>query len=521
MRKNLRRFGRVVVIGAAILWSAGAQAAERVALVIGNGDYGMKASFLVNPRKDAVDVAEALKRIGFDEVVVLTDQSVNQMTDALRAFKILADSAEIAVIYYAGHGREAGGVNYLVPVGAGLTDVRDAPLNLVTLDLLRSSVSGAGSLSLIILDACRDNPFPQLASSTRSLSPTRGLGPLPAAPGSRNEVVAYAAADGQRAQDGPANGNSPYAKELIEALEATPRLPLSSLLGRVRDRVWNSTDGLQTPYHYGSTGEREVYLQALLLPPPGQPQPGPTSPPAPPPVWTPPQGSPGASAGAGVGTQTTGPAPVWTPAQATPAPFALSPELVTALRRQGIDPSQVVGISTSTSATLANSLQTGGAIPPGARVVSVEGARIPQAMRISPEGHALGADGLPLHMAGAPMFGLIVPQSLSPAEVVELGALLRRATQGGEALAMSLLADRYLFGRGVAQNDVDAVRWLRRAADLGDARAMSDLGVMYAPMGTAWRRTRLKRRGSIGRRRIWETPEPCTISVRCIEMDAA
>ncbi len=464
MRKNLRRFGRVVVIGAAILWSAGAQAAERVALVIGNGDYGTKASFLVNPRKDAVDVAEALKRIGFDEVVVLTDQSVNQMTDALRAFKILADSAEIAVIYYAGHGLEAGGVNYLVPVGAGLTDIRDAPLNLVTLDLLRSSVSGAGSLSLIILDACRDNPFPQLASSTRSLSPTRGLGRASAAPSSRNEVVAYAAADGQRAQDGPANGNSPYAKELIEALEATPRLPLSSLLGRVRDRVWNSTDGLQTPHQYGSTGEREVYLQALLLPPPGQSQQGPISPPAPPPVWTPPQVSPGTST-SGSPVADLGGYVIPDVVSMSPGGFALAAD-GQFFRDSSSDPvqSRYAGAGAGTQTTQPALVRTPPSTEqatPTPRYALYAGENIP---RLLP---TLGS--ATVRYSSIRMWG----------ETAEVAQRYQQEARWGNANSMANLGVMYFYGRSVRQNDFEAARLFRRAMEKESAIAMNNLGAMY------------------------------------------
>lgn len=252
---------RILAFGLALIWSGSAWATARVALVIGNGTY-QNPQMLdpPTPRKDAQDVAQALRDIGFTVELAL-DQTGAQMRAALHDFQRRATGAEIAAIYYAGHGATIRSKHYLAPVDAATTSPDQAEIDLIPLDLLRISVAEASGLGLVILDACGDNPFPQSAGLTRSLSATRGLVPLPISRAG-GEVVVYAAADGQTAKNGPAHGNSPYAEALIEALRVSPALPLDRLLSRVRDRVRDATNSEQIPRHYGSIGRRDLYLAA-------------------------------------------------------------------------------------------------------------------------------------------------------------------------------------------------------------------------------------------------------------------
>ncbi len=184
-------------------------AAPRVALVIGNGNY-RAAGPLPNPQNDAGAVSKALNAVGFT-VVVAHDLSREQFASVLKDFSAMADSAEWAVIYYAGHGIELGGNNYLVPVDAKFASDRDVSLEAVTLEQVLQSVEGASKLRLVILDACRDNPFAKkMIRSSASRSVGKGLGNIEP---EGTTLVAYAAKHGQTAEDGTGR-NSPYASAL-------------------------------------------------------------------------------------------------------------------------------------------------------------------------------------------------------------------------------------------------------------------------------------------------------------------
>src|SRR5262249_20149710 len=146
------------------------------ALVIGNGAY-QNDRVLTNPRNDAADVAQALRAIGFADVELRQDLSFDALRAAIRAFAEKADGADVAVVYYAGHGMEGGGRNWLVPVDARLRSDRDLELEAVGLDTVMRAVEGARRFRLVILDACRDNPLAQRAQRSQALtrSMTRGL----------------------------------------------------------------------------------------------------------------------------------------------------------------------------------------------------------------------------------------------------------------------------------------------------------------------------------------------------------
>src|SRR5579871_2194192 len=147
----------VVGIVAGMHMVAAAQAERRVALIIGNGAH-QNVTHLTNPANDAKLIAAALQEDGF-RVTHVDDLDRDSLAKALRAFGHDADGADWAVIYYAGHGIEMGGTNYLIPVDARLETDRDVGLEAVPLDQVMSAIEGARSLRLVILDACRNNPF--------------------------------------------------------------------------------------------------------------------------------------------------------------------------------------------------------------------------------------------------------------------------------------------------------------------------------------------------------------------------
>ena len=148
-----------------------ASAGQRVALVIGNASYAHAPS-LANPLNDANDIGAALDRLGF-AVTRLPNANRAELWDGLQKFRLAASASEVAVVFYAGHGIEVDKRNFLIPVDARLVSDGDVEFEAVSLDLVLRAVEGASNFRLIILDACRDNPF---AVAMRRAGATRSIG---------------------------------------------------------------------------------------------------------------------------------------------------------------------------------------------------------------------------------------------------------------------------------------------------------------------------------------------------------
>jgi uncharacterized caspase-like protein len=247
---------RTLLAAALLLLCQPAWAAKRVALVIGNSAY-QNVAMLPNPANDGVVIATMLKGAGFDSVDSRHDLPANEMRRALRDFADRARDADIAVVYYAGHGMEVGGTNYLIPVDAKLerdTDVYDEALSL---DRVLVSIEPAKQLRLVILDACRDNPFAKSMKRTLA-SRAIGRGLAQVEPASPNTLIAYSAKAGSTALDGD-NKNSPFTMALSRHL-TTPGLDVRRAFGFVRDDVLKTTGNRQEPFVYGSLGGEDVPL---------------------------------------------------------------------------------------------------------------------------------------------------------------------------------------------------------------------------------------------------------------------
>jgi Caspase domain/WD40-like Beta Propeller Repeat len=226
---------------------ASAEPPRRVALVIGNSTYAA-APHLANPGADAKLIAEALRRSGFTYIVLQVDLSKSGFERALQEFQKKADGAEVALVYYAGHGLEVDGRNWLVPVDATLADERDLPFQAIDLDVVLGTVTHAKELSVVVLDACRDNPFTR---SLRRTSGTRGIGSRGlAAIEVTGTLVLYAQRAGQTALDG-LGSDSPFATALAKRLPE-PGVDIRILVSKVRDDVLAMTGGKQEPFSYGS-----------------------------------------------------------------------------------------------------------------------------------------------------------------------------------------------------------------------------------------------------------------------------
>src|SRR5215467_4293362 len=258
--RRVRWMGLVLIL--TVLGTASsALAQKRVALVIGNGTY-TKVARLDNPKNDAAAMEAMFKAAAFTSVVRLNDLGVAAMKRALRDFSDTAQDADIAVVFYAGHGIEVAGVNYLIPIDAVLERDIDVQDEAVPLDRINQVLEPVKRLRLIILDACRDNPFARSMRRTIATRSVRsGYGEIDERSLLPNTLVAYAQRAGFTAEDGVGSSNSPYTTALIKHLP-TPGLDIELALRRVRDEVLRATKNKQEPFKYGSLGGAEIALVA-------------------------------------------------------------------------------------------------------------------------------------------------------------------------------------------------------------------------------------------------------------------
>lgn len=238
------------------LSSTAALADKRVALVIGNSVYD-KVSRLGNPANDAGLMAQTLKAAGFDNVELRRDLKIADMRRALRDFVDTSRDADVAVVYFAGHGIEVDGSNYLIPVDAILDRDIDVHDEALSLERVLVAVEPAKKLRLVILDACRDNPFARSMKRTVA-SRTIGRGLAKVEPASPNTLIAFASKAGSTASDGDGK-NSPFTAALVGHV-TKPGLDLRKAFGYVRDDVLKSTGNKQEPYLYGSLGGEDIPL---------------------------------------------------------------------------------------------------------------------------------------------------------------------------------------------------------------------------------------------------------------------
>ncbi|MGR4891323.1 caspase domain-containing protein [Sphingopyxis sp. LARHCG72] len=247
----------LVTLTALLLLAPSAAEARKVALIIGNGDYA-NTSRLVNPANDIRIIAASARQAGFDDVTIAADLAVNDFQKAMRDFRAKADGADVAMVYYAGHGIEAQGKNWLIPTDAQLKSDLDLPYEAINLDRLMESVSGA-QIRMIVLDSCRNNPFGRSwRSGTRAV--VNGLAGVEA----DDVLVIFAAAPGQTAADGT-SGNSPFATSLAKRLPQ-PDMPVQLLGGLIRDDVLKATGGSQRPFVSASITGTPVYLVPRTTP---------------------------------------------------------------------------------------------------------------------------------------------------------------------------------------------------------------------------------------------------------------
>ena len=397
----------------------------RVALVVGNSTYA-HIGRLPNPDNDARDMSSALRRLGF-EVTTELDAGRVELTEALRRFTRRSAGADVSLLYYAGHGIEMDGVNYLVPVDARLERDVDVRYETLTLDDLLVSTSGA-SLRLVILDACRNNPLArsmQRTAASRSVS-GGSFGNLNEDLLGDETLVAYAAAAGTTAADGRGR-NSPYTAALLAHLEQP--LEIGLLFRRVRAQVLASTNGAQRTHEYHSlVGEH--YLTRTLA----------------------------------TGTSVTVSAAV--PADPSPADPPRPDPLETDITEWHLAVLRELAEAGDAEAQT----ELGERYEDGRGLVQDYAGAVSWFRRAAEQGYAAGQAAMGFMYAR----GRGVVQD--DAEAVRW---FRRSAEQGDGRGQNNLGSMYGTGRGVLQDDAEAVRWFRRSAEQGNGRGQNNLGLMY------------------------------------------
>ncbi len=224
-----------------IIFALPAAAEQRLALVIGNSSY--ETAPLVNPVNDATDMAAALRNLGFT-VILKKNANLEMMEEAIEDFGSRLKKGGVGLFYYAGHGIQVYGSNYLIPVGTKIKKESDMKYRAVDTGRILDEMDNAGNgMNIVILDACRDNPF---GRSFRSAG--RGLSIIATAP--RGTMITYSTSPGNVAADGKGR-NSPYTESLLKHM-TTPGLPIEQVFKQVRQDLSQKTRGQQIPWELSS-----------------------------------------------------------------------------------------------------------------------------------------------------------------------------------------------------------------------------------------------------------------------------
>ena len=428
-----RPLWRAAVLAALLLpWVAPspAFAAGRVALVVGNGAY-TQTSPLANPVNDARAVGAALVRIGFD-VKVLENLDEDAMDDALGEFEEDSVAADVALLFYAGHGMEMNGANYLIPVDARLASASAVSRETVALDSVLAAMAGAGT-RIVILDACRNNPFVRsMRGAARANVRSGGLAAVASGEGL---LVAYAAAAGDVAADGDRSENSPYTTALLEHLER-PGVDVRVMLGDVGAEVRGRT-GDQQPFVYSSlSGELHLVGDDSDV-----------------------TVADDAVIAARLQQETT----FWDSVRNSTNPAAFDSYL------RAYPNGRFADLARNRLVRLRGAV---GDPPPTAAADhgDIEQIDIARLRLMAGQGDARAQTELGERYEEGRGMGRDYGMAVS---------WFRRAAEQGHAPGQAALGFMYDNGRGLPHDDGEAVRWYRSAAEQGDARGQNNLGVMY------------------------------------------
>ncbi|MHB2166917.1 caspase family protein [Alsobacter sp. R-9] len=465
----------LVMLGFAPVSSAWAQ--KRVALLIGNSSYSSVPK-LVNPSNDVAAMERLLKEAGFDTVMTAVDLDERGVRRALLNFEDASQGADVGLIFYSGHGIELNGQNYLVPVDARLMSDRVVDDEAIPLDRVLRSMDNVKRLKLVILDACRDNPFLQsMARTGASRSVGRGLARIE--PQGPDTLIAYAAKAGTVAEDGDGR-NSPFTSALLRHL-ATPGLDVRLAFGLVRDDVMAATRNRQEPFVYGSLGGALLSVRKADAP---SPAPASAAP------------APSASASAPAADICGPAASHWTEAR-TFDRIDFYEEHVrlfgscafAGFARAKIDELRRRSASVAPAAVAPAPQAPAAATAPGPNDCDRLAARPYDPKAVAPGVGMLEMDGA---AAMAACTRALAQDPDEPRFMFQLGRSLHRLKQPDQAVrfyqdawskdypaAGSALAYAYAEGDGVAADPKQAEQLYKAAAGKGDTQAMHNLGWLY------------------------------------------
>ncbi len=437
-----------------------ARAENRLALVIGNSAYAVGA--LANPRHDAELISKALKGAGFT-VTKLIDADQQSMRRSVVEFgRKLRASDSVGLLYYAGHGVQVGGENFLIPIGADIKDEQEVPVEAINLnEILRTMTRNENRTNIVILDACRNNPFEGVARGVAG----RGLAQVNAPGGT---LIAYATAPGQIALDGEGQ-NSPYSQALAQSI-GQPGLVLEEVFRRTRRQVLTATANKQTPWEHSSltgeffflpkTAEPETSLRPLDM--------------------------------GGLTDAQVAEIKAWDRIKDKRDPETLRRHLeafpgglFADVVRARLDRGAVPQVSPNDGSVAGWIGSVFGANQPDPEAETLLAEALQLAARSTPEAdieafrlfRAAATRGLPAAMhqvARAYDRGRGIERN-----IVEAGIWYRKAAEGGHAPAMASLGTMYEFAEGVALDLAEALRLYRLAAEAGENHGMTSLGYLY------------------------------------------
>ncbi|MEC9367800.1 MAG: caspase family protein [Pseudomonadota bacterium] len=413
-----------------------AVAAQKVALVIGNSTY-KHATELKNPRNDATDLATALERLGF-KVVPGFDLDKREMERKIREFSTHLSGADVALFFYAGHGLQVSGQNYLAPVDARLSDDADLDFETVPLGLVLRQMERDSKTNIVFLDACRDNPLARnLAQSmgTRSAAVGRGLARIETGVGT---MIAFATQPGNVALDGTGR-NSPFTAALLNNI-ALPGLDISQMMIGVRRQVIEVTGGKQVPWEHSSLTGQFFFSGKVTVE-----------------VKKPERTEP--ETGGGGTSKPNEAAQAWATVQETKSRAVL---------QTFIDSFPGTVYAEFAKARLK---EMG---PQVAAVPKPEPVRPPEPDRPSGSGASADAEKI-----AAEAENYYWGQGGVQKDLQRSFKLAREAAEKGSGTGMFRIAWMYDSGEGVAEDNVEAARWYKQAADKGNTAAMSNLGALY------------------------------------------
>jgi TPR repeat protein len=471
---------RRLVLGIALgaLVPAAALAEKRVALVIGNSSY-QNATELRNPKNDAADMAAALRELGF-QVISGTDLDKPAMDRLIRNFAGALGGADVGLFFYAGHGLQVAGNNYLVPVDASVDSAAGIDFELVRLDLIQRQMERETKTNVLFLDACRNNPLARnlaRALGTRSADVDRGLALAESGVGT---LISFATQPGNVAMDGE-DRNSPFTIKHI----ATPGKDLNGILIAVRNEVRTMTGGRQVPWENSAlTGLFYFREAAPVAATPVEPQRIEPNVPARTPAPVPAEDLGNASALTNLAINYETGAGVPKDEAEAARLYARAGELgnAQALLNLGAMHAEGRGVarnSTEAMRLFRKSAELGNAdAMKNIGVLFNQGDGVPKNSEEAPRWYRraadLGNDIAMTYLAIAYANGTGVPK-----DEAQAARLYRQAAERGNRQAMLNLGMMYYLGRGVAKNYSEAMRFFRKVADLGDTQAMSNIGVMY------------------------------------------